>query len=64
LPLALSLDRRKSKYTEESKASTTTKTIGENMPSKGQIISGAVVFALCMLAYNKVPAVRKILGGA
>ena len=34
------------------------------MPSKGQIISGLVVFAIGMLAYNKIPAVRKVLGGA
>lgn len=34
------------------------------MPSKNQIIAGLLVSAIFMLAYNKVPAIRKALGGA
>lgn len=34
------------------------------MPSKKAIVSGIVAAAVFMLMYNKVPAIRKILGGA
>lgn len=33
------------------------------LPSKQALISGIIIFAICTLAYNKVPAVRKALGG-
>jgi hypothetical protein len=33
------------------------------MPSKQAIISGLIVSALFMLVYNKVPAVKRALGG-
>ena len=34
------------------------------LPGKRTIISGLLVTALFMFAYNRVPAVRKVLGGA
>lgn len=34
------------------------------MPSKNAIVAGLVSAALFMLIYNKVPAVRKVLGAA
>ncbi len=34
------------------------------MPSKKQLIVSVAVAAALMLAYNKIPAVRKALGGA
>ncbi len=34
------------------------------LPGKKAIISGLVIFAISMLLYNKVPAVRKVLGAA
>jgi hypothetical protein len=33
------------------------------MPSKKAIISGLAIFAIGILLYNKVPAVKKALGG-
>ncbi len=33
------------------------------MPGKKAIISGLVISALFILIYNKVPQVRKLLGG-
>lgn len=33
------------------------------MPSKKAIISGVVIGAILLLVYNKVPAVKKLLGG-
>lgn len=34
------------------------------LPDKKAVIAGVVVFAILMIAYNKVPQVRKVLGGA
>lgn len=34
------------------------------MPSKKAIVGGLVSAALFILIYNKVPAIRKALGGA
>lgn len=34
------------------------------MPSKKQIVVGLALAAAFMLIYNKVPAVRKVLGAA
>lgn len=34
------------------------------MPSKKQIIMGLAVVALGLFIYNKVPAVKRVLGGA
>jgi hypothetical protein len=34
------------------------------MPGKKQILVGLGIAALFMLAYNKIPAVRRALGGA
>ncbi len=34
------------------------------MPSKKAIVSGLIVSAVMLLIYNKVPAVRRALGGA
>lgn len=33
------------------------------MPSKKAILSGLAIAAVFMLVYNKVPAVKKALGG-
>lgn len=34
------------------------------MPSKKQLIVGLVVAAAALLIYNKIPAVKRALGGA
>ncbi len=34
------------------------------MPSKKQLIMGLAIVAVGFLVYNKVPAVRRALGGA
>lgn len=34
------------------------------MPNKKQIMTGLIVSALALLIYNKVPVVRRALGGA
>lgn len=34
------------------------------MPSKKQIMAGLLVVALGLFIYNKVPAVKRVLGGA
>ena len=34
------------------------------VPSKKVLVQGLIVFAVGILLYNKVPAVRKALGGA
>lgn len=34
------------------------------MPSKKQIVVGLVIAGLALLIYNKVPAVKRALGGA
>lgn len=34
------------------------------LPDKKVVIGSLVVFAVLMIAYNKVPQVRKVLGGA
>lgn len=34
------------------------------LPSKQAVVSGLIIFALGTLVYNKVPAVKRVLGGA
>lgn len=34
------------------------------MPSKKQILAGLAIAAVALLIYNKVPAVKRALGGA
>lgn len=34
------------------------------IPSKKIIVQGLIVSAIALLVYNKVPAVRRMLGGA
>lgn len=33
------------------------------MPSKKAIVSGLIIFAVGMYAYNKIAPVRRVLGG-
>lgn len=33
------------------------------LPSKKAIVGGLLVSALFMLAYNKIPAIKRVLGG-